>query len=146
MSEKKTERVVLRNPSGDDLNFILDSWLRSARGVGDNAHMNNAVYYGEAGYGFRDECVKKLKGGFVTVACNPSDQDQIIGWMAWGPGVLHYIYVKQPFRQMGIATKLVTYGFPAFGSSPTVTSSIGRFQREWAKKYNLVFDPYSWTK
>lgn len=132
--------VLLRDPSGEDVPFILNSWLKSARNVGDSRHMSNDVYYTN----YRDECVKKLKAGFVTVACNPDIPSQIFGWAAASDTALHYVYVKEPYRKRGIAGQLVRHLFPEWGREPTKITTVGRFHREWGPKYNLVFDPYSW--
>lgn len=44
----------------------------------------------------------------LLVLCFESTPDQILGWIAFeAPNVLHYVYVKQPFRRRGLATFLL---------------------------------------
>jgi hypothetical protein len=134
-------KIRLRDPSDEDVPFVLNSWLMSARNVGDNRHMSNDTYFTN----FRAECVKKLKNGFVAIACNPELPSQIYGWVAVSENMdLHYVYVKEPYRKRGFASELVSHYFPEWGKKPTTVTTIGRFHREWGPKYNLVFDPYSW--
>jgi hypothetical protein len=129
--------VGLRDPSPEDANLILNSWLKSHRDVGDAAAMTNKVYYG----GYREECIERLRRGFVTIACSPRDPDTIYGWICWSPGTVHYLYVKHSYRQRGVAKALGA----AIGPIEAVTT-IGRSHREWALKYKLEYDPYSWMK
>lgn len=130
----------IRDPKGDDLAFVLNSWLKSARSVGPAKLMTNETYYG----GFRDECVRKLDDGYVLVACNPEDEDQIYGWIAASNGVIHYLYVKLPFRNYGIGKALVRECVPQFTMESTSVSTAGAHHSVWARKYNLQYDPYSW--
>jgi len=133
----------IRDPKGDDLALILNSWLRSDRDNGRNRFMSQETYFD----GFRGECVSKLESGFVTVACNPADEDQIYGWAAATEGgTVHYVYVKQAFRGYGVGKALLAECAPEFGKSPTTVTTAGKFHREWAAKYALKYDPYSWQK
>ncbi len=47
------------------------------------------------------------------VASNLDDPDQIYGWICWNKHghrpALHYIYVKLPFRQFGVAKLLLMH-------------------------------------
>lgn len=139
MSEAKIP-FLIRDPKGNDLPFVLNSWLKSDRDNGRNRLMSQETYYG----GYRDECIKKLDKGFVTVACNTEDEDQIFGWVCADAGVIHYVYVKVPFRNSGVASALVKAAEPEWGKGPTVVSTAGKFHREWVEKYNLKYDPFSW--
>jgi hypothetical protein len=47
------------------------------------------------------------RGMRVVMAVNPDDADQILGFIAYEPGVLHYIFVKDVFRRQGIAGGLL---------------------------------------
>lgn len=127
-----------REPTEGDVGFILNSWLKSSRDVGERVHMTNPTFYG----GYRDECCEKIKRGYVTIACDPEDPDHIFGWLCWAPpDTVHYVYVKHPYRKKGLAKSLIATALPA--GVKTVTT-VGRFHREWAPKYKLEYDPYSW--
>ena len=51
----------------------------------------------------------------VTVACDSEDEDQIIGWISYRPGVLVYAYVKHAFRGLGMFETLMLHA--GFGRS-----------------------------
>jgi GNAT superfamily N-acetyltransferase len=131
---------LLRGPAPTDIPFVLNSWLKSARDVGDHASMSNAVYFA----GYRNECVAKLETGNVTVACSSEDPDQIYGWLAWTGRVIHYVYVKHPYRRFGLARAMVEHSFPAIGKVPTLVTNVGRFHKDWGRKFQIEYDPYSW--
>jgi GNAT superfamily N-acetyltransferase len=57
-----------------------------------------------------------LARGNLTVACSPEDPDQILGWVAWEDGgTVHYVYVKDPWRQDGLGRELVEH---VIGAAP----------------------------
>jgi hypothetical protein len=135
---------AFRDPTATDVPFLLNSWLKSSRDVGDHALMTNAVYYD----GFREECVRKLAIARVTIACNPQDPDQIYGWLCWGddPQTVHYVYVKHPYRKFGVAKSLLADALPGFGKRQTAITTLSRTHKAWASKYLLEYDPYTWSK
>jgi hypothetical protein len=47
------------------------------------------------------------RGMKVVMAVNPSDPDQIIGWIAFEPGLLHFVFVKDILRRSGVAKQLM---------------------------------------
>ena len=126
--------VQIRCGRDSDLSFMIQSWLRShcrsdfARriprphymanhhGIVVQLMLNSAQSNGQNSATERGivDCInsgKELKSGGVWVACNPDDPDQIFGYLVGEPRVLHYIYVKAPFRRNGIARKLVARCF-----------------------------------
>jgi hypothetical protein len=51
---------------------------------------------------------KTIEASSVLCAVSKDDPDQIFGWVCYAPDkILHYIYVKHPFRDLGIANKLL---------------------------------------
>ena len=75
----------------------------------------------------------------IDIAVNRMDKDQILGYMVWTDTsipVLHYIYVKKPFRKMGIANLLAKELKEKESVYHTYESTV-------AKGYdNLIFNPY----
>ena len=87
-----------------DLPFILATWLRS-------------LFYGHRFYGsikkdvFFRQYERLLKRVIplctVEVACLSDDENVILGYVVYRGSTLHWVYVKQSWRRMGIASRLL---------------------------------------
>lgn len=102
------DQVDIRPARAGDERLILSSWLESFRDCSRTANLVPKPFYFPLQ---REVSTALLRRGEVLVACNPMDADQIFGWavverIARKP-VLHYVYVKQLFRRMGIASALL---------------------------------------
>lgn len=106
-SASASPQVLLRPATADDISLIQETWLRSYWRGGRAPRVAPAVYWAEH---------KRLIRGIlsraaVIVACSPEDLSQVFGWCAHerigGLSVLHYCYVKQPFRRLGLAAHLL---------------------------------------
>jgi hypothetical protein len=103
--------VMFRPAKGeDDLKFILKSWIRSyARspyaGAMTRSRLVGAIKGTIGDLLRREDCV-------ATMACNPNNSDQIFGFVVYETNcdtpVLHYVYVKAPFRGFEIGSDLVS--------------------------------------
>ena len=92
-----------------DVNFILSTWLKSyyeelrrngSKGV---AYPKDDVFF----QGHQEKIKETIKNGECFVCVAPDDENQIIGWIAMSATAVHYCYVKQVFRQMGVAKQLM---------------------------------------
>lgn len=96
----------VRKPTGQDLPFIKDSWLRSFERSYHVKRITPPVYR----YHHSKIADKLLARSQVLVATDPADPWIVWGWMAgeWDGNVLclHYAYVKELARGCGVATKL----------------------------------------
>lgn len=110
--------VKLRKANEADISFIFNSWLKSYRASAKA--ILPAVYFQ-----FQHQLIEQLlKRSTVTVACNPADESQIYGYVVHevqdGVDVLHYGYVKQDFRGLGLLKHMlgnVTTGFYTHNTS-----------------------------
>ncbi len=75
---------------------------------------------------------------FVKVACLTDDPDVIIGYSIVNPTlqVLHWIYVKKPFRGMGIGKALIP-------TLVTTFTHLTRAGKSLLDKYKAVFNPFA---
>ncbi len=100
--------VAYREAGDGDQAFIMDSWLRSckhSRYVGpipmDEYTATMSKWVGN---------ILKRDGVQLILAVNPEFEDQIFGFICVERGfrfpVVHYCYVKQPYRKLGIARGL----------------------------------------
>lgn len=98
-----------RSPTPDDFSFILNSWLRSYSRSDHVRQIASEVYY----YSHSILIKEILKVSRTIVAVSTEDPTQIFGYLTYIPDyldhdfVVHYLYVKQPYRRFGIAKKLL---------------------------------------
>ena len=116
----------------NDETFLLDSWLNAYRASPWAGAVPNNKYFDVYG-----DAIKELltRGSKVLVACNPDNSSQILGWVCYelsarGDKVVHFVYVKDVFRKLGIANSLIG----AAGINPK-----GRFYYTYKTKMSKVF-------
>lgn len=92
------------NPT-TDVAFLYAAWIGSYE-----KSPWAGVLPGHAAYSIHKATIALLlqRGMKVTMAVNPDDDQQILGFIAREPGLLHFVFVKDMFRQQGIASALLT--------------------------------------
>lgn len=65
--------------------------------------IRDATYYSE----HKHVVLNLILRSRIMIACSAEDEDQIFGWVCYEKGLLHYIYVKTTFRNMGIGRRLL---------------------------------------
>ena len=133
--------IRLRKATEEDIPFIFNSWLKSYRKSEFAKDITATVYFSEHHKVLR----RLIDTSQVIIACNQDSPDQIYGWICAGmtDGIftLHYLYIKKPFRNFGIAKNLLN----AFEHDPTfasVCTHVTRHGSKLASKYNFVYHPY----
>ncbi len=103
--------IAYRNASGDDISFIFDSWLRSWRKSPWAGCIPNNLYFP-----LTRSTIEQLvaRGAEFKVACLAADPDKILGWVCYELSqdttprtVVHYVYTKDPYLNLGIGPALV---------------------------------------
>lgn len=99
-------QIRFREPNQGDVNFLFNSWLKSHRTSSQVQGIMHPVYYSQQHLlieGLLSTCK-------VIVACNADDTMQIYGYICYGDAeghpLVHYVYVKQPYRRLGLANLL----------------------------------------
>ena len=131
----------LRPMVEDDLAFIFNSWLKSYRFSHFGEKITNTIYFED-----HHRLIEKiLNNSKVLIACNPSDSSQLYGYAVVGEDdgilIVHFLYVKHTFRNMGIGKTLLD----AVGHSSDVASVYTHHTRmadKLSSKYNFVYHPY----
>lgn len=125
--------------------FIYNSWLKSFGKSAEARRMIGRVYF--QGY---ENIINKIKdsNAYVALALNPDDSDQILGYLVFSfddeiaLSVIHYVYVKEAFRKLGIAKKLLE----AVHEKPKEEAIICTFANdifdELKDKYLLTYNPF----
>jgi ribosomal protein S18 acetylase RimI-like enzyme len=138
---KTNSPIRLRPSVEEDLPFIYNSWLKSYRFSHFGEKITNTIYFTDH-HKVLENLIKHSK---VIVACNPEDPSQVYGYIVGGAreGVflLHFLYVKHTFRNMGIGkTLLDAMGHDS--SSAAVYTHHTRMADKLASKHNFVYHPY----
>ncbi len=93
----------------NDSAFIIQSFLRSYwTGAIRETPVKSATYYKEHHAWIMR--VFQTTGYAILVAHAAGEYDAILGWAlveARDPVILHYVYVKEALRQMGLARRLI---------------------------------------
>jgi GNAT superfamily N-acetyltransferase len=133
--------IRLRAATANDVSFIFNSWLKSYRNSLATKLIANEVYFNEH-HKIIERLVKSCK---VIVACSDKDPNQLYGYIVAGEQegcfVLHYIYIKHSFRNMGIAKLLLN----SFSHDPAIAAVYTHHTRvcdKLAPRFNLIYHPY----
>lgn len=125
--------------------FIYNSWLKSYGKSDEARRMIARVYF--QGY---EKIIKDIfdSGAYVALALNPDDHDQILGYIVFSfddqfnLSIVHYVYVKEAFRKLGIAQRLLA----SIHSKPKEEAIICTFANEifdaLKDKYLLTYNPF----
>ena len=97
----RVENCRLRPIIEDDLPFLYNSWLKSYRLSHFAEKVTNTIYFQD-----HHKLVERiLQNSKVLMACNPSDPSQLYGYVVASSVddiiVVHFLYVKHTFRNMG---------------------------------------------
>lgn len=133
--------ILLRPANSEDVPFVFNAWLKSFRNSQFAKPMLNEIFYAE-----HHKVIEKILNHYdVIVACNEEDKSQIYGFICAGYTenifTLHYVYVKQPFRKMGIGTALLN-GFEHTPEYTSVYTHQSKLAERLAEKYNMIYHPY----
>jgi hypothetical protein len=113
MLPKLAEVVAFRAMTAADVPFVMDTWSKCWRvspwaGTIPNNRIHEIVRETVAGL--------LSRGARVEIACAKSDPDKILGYTCHEhlpeSTVIHWTYVKDPYRQMGLATELIERNAP----------------------------------
>ncbi len=132
-----TPSIKIRKAGEGDKAFVLATWLRSYyNGSQFGSEITPHVYF--KWHHALCEAFWIRPTAYALIACNPDDENQIYGWAAMEQSLhghlVHYVYVKPAFRQMGIAKALLP-------DSAAVSTHITRMAKRLFPS-NYVYNPY----
>lgn len=108
--------MTFDTPQPEEFAFVFDSWARSFRRSPWAGCVPNHLYPAVSREG--SKCIVDRPTARVVVAVAPGDTRRVMGYYVAEPekGVLHWLYVKEAFRRMGIGRALLEHAtaqFPA---------------------------------
>lgn len=98
----------------EDLSFVYATWLRSYRHSSAFAKkITDRVFY----LAHHAAIERILARGATVLVCTPADSPEVIlGYAVTEGTTLHFVYVKKPFRRLGIASGLLAGEGPSMFS------------------------------
>ena len=129
----------------EDEPFIYSSWLKSFRKSKVNTGLGGQAYHNKQSQ--RITQILERDNTRVIVACDTEDDDLILGYCVFeiktSEAILHYVYVKESFRRMQIASALVKMLRSEIRDKPFWYSHLPANEEllEAAQKFNIEYDP-----
>lgn len=134
-------QLRFRDACQQDVAFIFNSWLKSNRHSAGLFDVPTPVYFAQ--HHLLIEGL--LKNCTTTMACNVDDASQIFGFIVYetveGTPVIHYIYVKEPYRQLGLG-RVLTEQAQIDINKPFFTTHRTKVMRILDQKFPVIFNPY----
>jgi ribosomal protein S18 acetylase RimI-like enzyme len=90
----------IRPADDSELAFVCDSWVESFRRVSWARRVPREIYDA----GMRAMIARTIDSSIVTVA---RSRGVVLGWACYDDAAIQYVYVKNRWRRLGIATALV---------------------------------------
>ncbi len=100
-----TAAFAIRAGRPADHPFVFARWVRSYEGSRWADAMPLPLF--QEGHHRLIAALLAREGVRLLVACDPQDENTILGWAVLEPGVLHYVFVKEGVRRLGIGTALI---------------------------------------
>jgi len=107
--------------SPDDDPIVYDSWAGSLADELEITEEREKKRFKRGQFPVLRELVAH---GRVLVATSRKDLDRVVGWICYEPAdVLHFVFVKKPYRQFGVARQLIeAAGMPDVARASHFTS------------------------
>jgi GNAT superfamily N-acetyltransferase len=140
-SEEEKVPFKIRPAMEGDVPFIFSSWLKSYRASIGTKQVNNTVFFSE-----HHKIIENLlRTSSTFVICPAEDEAQICGYICAEQVdsifVLHYVYVKQTFRGLGIA-KLLLNKFDHDPEMAGICTHMTRVGETLSQRYGFLYNPY----
>lgn len=130
--------VIIRDPVRSDQQYIASTWYRSALGHKRAAHRRRKI-------NALIDRVLDHEDTQILVAAAIDDPERIIGWLAYATTpimrIVHYAYVREGWREQGIARRLVVAAWPDGRARMVLTCRGPCTRRYLATHRHVVFVP-----
>ncbi len=142
LQEQVSQSVIIRGATAEDLKFIELTFLKgSYHGNPCLSDYGSIMYIPKPAFmeGYKSVLENLIKISIIPVACLKEQEDVMLGYAIFTRhpegSILHYVHVKEAWRKLGIARKLV----PGDTISTTATSLPGNSIR---RKKKISYNPF----
>lgn len=139
--------IILRGPTENDFNFLIDSWSKELKGHFPYKLIPEKTFF----IGQNKIINLLLKNSLVLIASPKEYCDQILGYIVFEKieqeTIIHFTYVKKVFRNNGIGKKLLHAADERFSTKPIIITHLPRSVSNIdilsvLKTNKLFYDPY----
>lgn len=126
-----------RKGEPQDVNFIFATWLKSYKHSSAFASRIPDKLFFKGHHAVLERLLPRCEVLITTLAGEPNT---IIGYAVLEPSVIHFVYVKKPFRQMGVASGLLAHIDP---NACIYTHETQMWRHLLLKWPNAQYNPYA---
>lgn len=132
----------IRDPKDSDISFIYATWLNSYHYDSWTKTIQKSIFFDNYKLVI-DEILINAK---IKIACLQNDYDIILGYLVYDePNIIHYCFVKNDFRQFGVANSLMVESKKHQGLL-TITHRTKSVADLLRAKNNFTFNPFKLYK
>ena len=137
---------ALRPAEPNDLGVVIHPWLQEMRLSPASFGIPNRTFFACQ----RRLILSILRGAETTIACDAERPNHVFGYVIHGPDfesspVIHWLYVKSTYREMGLGRTLLEHSlggrYPAWCSQASRHSLSLRAEKE-LRRYALTYNPF----
>lgn len=132
-----SDQWIIRECNQLDLSFIYSTWLRSYHYDSWTRQTRKSIFFDN----YKRVLDLLIDTNQILVACLVNDPEVILGYIVFGQQKIHYMFVKETFRNMGIARSLYRKVFP-HDIEIEITHQTKMSQRFLKDKPNLTYNPF----
>lgn len=140
MENKILQTIKIRAATEADVGFVFNSWLKSHRYSDSVKGISSPIYYS----GQHRLIERAIETGKLLIACSKEDESHIYGYVCAGHYdghlAVHYIYVKQTYRNLGIGLELLNQF--RHGDTAAFYTHSSKMSELLNKKYSMIYHPY----
>lgn len=142
--------LVVRPGRPTDAPFLFNSWLKSFRRAWFAQRIPSDVFFAQQHLVIEDILQRPETRVWVVTPAGIGDEDVICGYAVTAavPGadskalIVHYVYVKETFRKLGLAARLLQAAGLHPDTHVVMLSHMTQFMAPIAEKRGWVYNPY----
>lgn len=130
----------IRLVQSSDIAFIYSTWLNATKYDSDiGKNIRKSVFFEH--YRLVIDHILSKETTNVLVACKPDEPSVIFGYLVSEPETIHFCFVKESFRNLGIARSLYESAFSDSGEGAVSTTHETQFAEEIIRKH-FDYNPF----